>query len=102
MKSCYLMMVLAGVIFSSSGSAFAAEKSPQQEKMTLCNQHASSQNLKGDARKSFMRNCLRKDSKMSGMSPQQMKMKTCNTEAGNKNLSGDARKTFMSSCLRKA
>ncbi|MBZ6388105.1 MULTISPECIES: PsiF family protein [Pantoea] len=102
MKLHLAAVVMAGLLTSGFGAAHAAEKTAQQQKMTQCNQHASSQNLKGDARKSFMSECLKKESKMSGMSPQQMKMKSCNTEAGDKKLSGDARKTFMSSCLKKA
>ncbi|ORM67969.1 PsiF family protein [Pantoea rwandensis] len=100
MKSCLLAMMAAGLLLA--GSAGAAEKTAQQNKMTMCNQHASSQDLKGDARKTFMSDCLKKDSKMGSMTPQQMKMKTCNTEAGDKKLSGDARKTYMSSCLKKS
>ena len=100
MKIGLMAMVMAGLLVS--GMTHAAEKTPQQQKMAMCNQHASSQDLKGDARKSFMSDCLKKDSKMAGMSPQQMKMKTCNSEAGNKKLAGDARKTFMSQCLKKS
>lgn len=100
MKSSLLALLAASVLFA--GSASAAEKTAQQNKMTLCNQHAAAQSLSGDARKSFMRDCLKKDSKAGSMTPQQMRMKSCNTEAGSKNLSGDARKTFMSSCLRKS
>ncbi|SFN09061.1 psiF repeat-containing protein [Izhakiella capsodis] len=85
-----------------AGSAGAAEKSAQQKKMTQCNSMASTQSLKGDARKSFMSSCLKKDSNMAGMTPQQMKMKSCNNEAGQKALKGDARKSFMSSCLKKS
>ncbi|WP_017347942.1 PsiF family protein [Pantoea sp. A4] len=95
-----LVMALAGVCLSSG--AYAAEKTAQQEKMTMCNQNAKTQNLSGDARKSFMSNCLKKDSKMSGMTPQQMKMKTCNSDASTKGLKGDERKTFMSTCLKKS
>ncbi|BAN99039.1 psiF repeat-containing protein [Plautia stali symbiont] len=48
----------AGLLLA--GGAGAAEKTAQQEKMTLCNQHAGAQNLKGDARKTFMSSCLKK------------------------------------------
>ncbi|MEZ3499680.1 PsiF family protein [Pantoea sp. KPR_PJ] len=102
MKVCLTVAMVSAILVSSVGVAQAAEKTAQQQKMTQCNQHATSQNLKGDARKSFMSECLKKESKMSGMTPQQMKMKSCNTEAGDKKLSGDARKTFMSTCLKKA
>ena len=102
MKLPLTAVITAVLLVSGVSVTHAAEKTVQQQKMAQCNQHASSQNLKGDARKSFMSECLKKESKMSGMTPQQMKMKTCNTEAGDKQLSGDARKTFMSSCLKKA
>lgn len=94
-----LMLAVAGLL--TTGYAAAAEKTPQQQKMTQCNQQASGQGLKGDARKDFMSKCLRKENDMSGMTPQQMKMKTCNSQAGEKALKGDERKTFMSRCLKK-
>ncbi|MEG3110011.1 PsiF family protein [Pantoea sp. T14] len=100
MKGCLMAMVTAGLLMSAAASA--AEKTPQQEKMTMCNQHASSQDLKGDARKTFMSDCLKKESKLSSMTPQQMKMKSCNSDAGDKKLAGEARKTYMSQCLKKS
>ena len=102
MKLHLAVVAIAGFLVNSVSVAQAAEKTAQQQKMTQCNQHASTQNLKGDARKSFMSECLKKESNISGMTPQQVKMKSCNTAAGDKKLSGDARKTFMSSCLKKA
>ncbi|MBU5377144.1 PsiF family protein [Pantoea septica] len=102
MKLHLAAVITAGLLVSGVSLAQAAEKTAQQQKMTQCNQHASTQNLKGDARKSFMSECLKKESKLADMTPQQVKMKSCNSEAGAKKLSGDARKTFMSSCLKKA
>ncbi|KOC89529.1 PsiF family protein [Winslowiella iniecta] len=96
------VMMLTMACLMASGYVGAAEKTPQQQKMTLCNQHASSQALKGDARKSFMSECLSKDSKISGMTPQQIRMKSCNAQAGEKALKGDERKIFMSGCLKKS
>ena len=32
---------------------------PQQQRMTTCNQQATSQSLKGDARKTYMSDCLK-------------------------------------------
>ncbi len=58
MKSCLVAIMAAGLLLA--GGAGAAEKTAQQEKMTLCNQHAGAQNLKGDARKTFMSSCLKK------------------------------------------
>jgi len=97
-----LMLAAALLSLTAAGYASAAEKTAQQQKMTVCNQQAGDKSLKGDERKTFMSSCLKKDSKMDGMTPQQMKMKTCNAQAGDKMLKGDERKTFMSSCLKKS
>ncbi|CCG86353.1 PsiF family protein [Erwinia piriflorinigrans] len=97
-----LLMTAALLSMTVAGYAGAAEKTAQQQKMTVCNQQAAEKSLKGDDRKGFMSNCLKKDSKAGGMTPQQLKMKTCNSQAGEKMLKGDARKTFMSSCLKKS
>ena len=102
MKTVLIMVLLAGVM----GSAAAADKAmtPQQQRMTSCNQQATSQTLKGDARKTYMSNCLKNSQSApadKSLTPQQQKMKDCNAEAGKKTLSGDARKTFMSNCLKK-
>ncbi|MBT0728059.1 PsiF family protein [Rosenbergiella australiborealis] len=100
MKQMLVTLALATTLVA--GYASAAEKTPQQQKMTVCNQKASSQSLKGDNRKSFMSNCLKKDSKVGGLTAQQQKMKTCNATAKDKKLAGAERKSFMSSCLKKS
>lgn len=102
MKTVLIMVLLAGVM----ESAAAADKAmtPQQQRMTSCNQQATSQTLKGDARKTYMSNCLKNSQSApadKSLTPQQQKMKDCNAEAGKKTLSGDTRKTFMSNCLKK-
>lgn len=85
----------------SVSSAYAGA---QQEKMKACN--AEAKGKKGDERKAFMSECLKKDSKLppapeaDAKTPQQNKMKTCNQEAGEKQLKGDDRKKFMSTCLK--
>lgn len=95
--------VMVALICASSlmaSTAFAAEKTAQQQKMTVCNQQASSQSLKGDARKGFMSNCLKKSADNSGLTAQQQKMKSCNLQAKNKHMAGSERKAFMSQCLK--
>ena len=86
-------------------AAPAKTLTPQQQRMNDCNGKASTQALKGDARKTFMSSCLRgEDAKPAAAKPltaQQQKMKDCNAQAGAQSLSGEARKTFMSSCLKK-
>lgn len=79
----------------SLGAAHAAEgtaPSAQQSKMASCN--ADAKDMKGDARKAFMKTCL-----SNKPASQQSKMKTCNADA--KGMKGDERKAFMSSCLKK-
>ncbi|WP_435929241.1 PsiF family protein [Dryocola sp. BD613] len=102
MKIALIMVLLAGV----AGPATAADRAmtPQQQRMTSCNQQATSQTLKGDERKLYMSNCLKNSKSAPGeksLTPQQQKMKSCNARAGKQTLSGEARKTFMSNCLKK-
>jgi hypothetical protein len=90
-----LKHVLIAACFALPLTTAAQEKmTTQQSKMATCNKEAGAKDLKGDARKQFMSECLGAK-KMS----QQDKMKSCNKEAGDKKLAGDARKKFMSDCL---
>jgi hypothetical protein len=90
----------------SSGTAPAGSASTgnsQQDRMKACNAQATTQKLAGDARKSFMSDCLSgkpAPAAASTLTPQQQKMKDCNAQAGTQKLSGDARKAFMASCLK--
>ena len=93
MKLLQMPLLVLAVLFSAQGFAATA----QQEKMTSCNADASAKALKGDERKAFMSNCLKK----SVPATQQEKMKTCNADASTKALKGDERKAFMSDCLKK-
>ena len=93
MKMLQMPLLVLAVLFSAQGFAATA----QQEKMTSCNADASAKALKGDERKAFMSNCLKKDVPTA----QQEKMKTCNADASTKALKGDERKAFMSDCLKK-
>ncbi len=110
MRLPILLSLLATLCISGNVMAADAMKAPspaqaaQRQKMTDCNQQATTQSLKGDERKTFMSHCLKAETKSSdkAMTPQQNKMKTCNADAATKNLKGDARKTFMSTCLKKA
>lgn len=82
----------------------------QQEKMKACNADAAKQSLKGDARKSFMKECLSVSKGAAAepkkeLTPQQAKMKQCNADAAAKSLNanslkGEERKKFMSDCLK--
>ena len=76
----------------------SANAGPQQEKMKACNADAAKKELAGDARKTFMKDCLSTKND-SAMHSQQNKMKMCNADAGKKELKGDERKAFMKDCL---
>lgn len=95
------LIVAALALAFASPLAFAG---PQQEKMKECNATAKTQELKGDARKAFMKDCLSAKKPEEAASPkaaQQDKMKQCNKDAGDKALKGAERKKFMSECLKK-
>lgn len=84
------------IAMSVSAPVFAGA---QQEKMKSCNADAKQQALKGDARKAFMKECLKKDVPATAKASQQDKMKSCNADAKAKGLKGQERKDFMKSCL---
>jgi len=56
MKLVRVPLLLLGLLMCSQGFAATA----QQEKMTTCNADATAKALKGDERKAFMSNCLKK------------------------------------------
>jgi psiF repeat len=99
----FLSPVLAAVLLLSLAAAVQAQQptNSQQDRMKSCNSQASSSNLTGSARSTFMSNCLSGSSTSgSGSSTQQEKMKSCNSQATTQGLAGDARKSFLSSCLK--
>ncbi len=109
MRLTVILPLLATLCIGGSALAADTAKAPsaaqtaQRQKMTDCNQQATTQSLKGDQRKAFMSHCLKAETKPDQkMTEQQNKMKSCNADAGKKDLKGDARKTFMSTCLKKA
>ena len=81
MKITLLVTLLFGLVFLTTVGAAERTLTPQQQRMTSCNQQATAQALKGDARKTYMSDCL-KNSKSA--------------------LKGDGRNKFMSACLKKA
>jgi len=93
--------------FAATSMAHAKEEkaaTPQQERMRACNQEAGDKDLKGDARKKFMSDCLKGGAAgepAKDRTAQQQRMADCNKEAKEKALAGDDRKKFMSECLKK-
>lgn len=56
MKMLRVPLLLLGLLMASQGFAATA----QQEKMKTCNADATTKALKGDERKTFMSDCLKK------------------------------------------
>jgi ABC-type transporter MlaC component len=96
-----LLVLIAASLFAL-GLAPAAMAGAQQEKMKTCNADAKAKDLKGDERKTFMKECLsaKKVEEKSAKTAQQEKMKSCNADAKTKALKGAERKKFMSECLK--
>lgn len=60
MKITLLVTLLFGLVFLTTVGAAEKTLTPQQQRMTSCNQQATAQALKGDARNKFMSACLKK------------------------------------------
>lgn len=101
--------------------AFAQQT--QQDRMKTCNADAAKRELKGEERKTFMKDCLSAKKEGAGtgaagseaagkgaagdqaadkkeLTPQQARMKKCNADAAAGNFKGEERKKFMSGCLK--
>ncbi len=76
MKTTILVTLLSGLCLIASAHAEEKTLTPQQQRMTTCNQQATSQSLKGDARKTYMSDCLKNGTTKPGeksLTPQQQK-----------------------------
>lgn len=105
MKLTLVVTLLSTLFLVSTASAAEKTLTPQQQRMTSCNQQATAQALKGDARKTYMSDCLKNSASKPGeksLTPQQQKMRECNGLATQQSLKGDDRSKFMSACLKKA
>lgn len=104
MKITLLATLLLGMAFITTAGAEEKTLTPQQQRMTTCNQQATAKALKGDARKTYMSDCLKNSASKPGeksLTPQQQKMRECNAQATEQSLKGDDRSKFMSACLKK-
>jgi hypothetical protein len=105
MNSRLAVMALAIVLAAPLGNAAPASAqqtlTPQQQRMKDCNQTSAQQKLSGEARRTFMSQCLSGDAPSgAATTSQQQKMQSCNAQASKQQLKGDARQNFMSSCLK--
>jgi hypothetical protein len=101
MRTTIAVAIIAlATLITPAATAQTSSTNLQQERMKSCNTQAGTQKLTGDARKTFMSNCLSGKTTTASKNSQQEKMKTCNTQASSQKLTGDARKSFMSNCLK--
>ena len=101
MRTAIAVAIIAlATLITPAAIAQTSSANSQQERMKSCNTQAGAQKLTGDARKTFMSNCLSGKTTTASKNSQQEKMKTCNTQASSQKLTGDARKSFMSNCLK--
>lgn len=103
MKITLLPAALLGMTLACGVQAEEKQPTPQQQRMTSCNERASADALKGDERKAFMSDCLKNDrDKEKGLTPQQQKMRECSNQATQQSLKGQDRTKFMTGCLKKS
>ena len=105
MKITLLGSLLFGLVFLTTVGAAERPLSPQPQRMTSCNQQATAQALKGDARKTYMSHCLNKSKSAPGeysLPPQQQKMREFNNQGTQQSLKGEERTKCMRACLKKA
>ncbi|MBX3026167.1 phosphate starvation-inducible protein PsiF [bacterium] len=95
--------ILTGLTLALLLAGPALALTAQQEKMKTCNAEAAEKHLTGDARKSFMKDCLGAagGTQHAALTPQQQKMKDCNASATAQHLKGEPRKEFIAACLKK-
>ena len=90
------LAALASPVFAASHAAAApmADKKPtaQQSKMGTCNKDAGEKKLEGDARKTFMKECLSAKPAAAAASP------ACEKSAAEKKLAGAAKTSYLKKC----
>ena len=110
MKKIALTLIAATFALAAQSSFAASEaQKAQQEKMKGCNAEAKTKDLKGDARKDFMKGCLsgKADAAQpaAAAAPAAAPNAQCADKAVGKNgkpLAGAAKATFMKKCEAEA
>ena len=97
MKATFQLLAVSIALVSASAQAVEKERTPQQNKMAMCNKEATGKS--GGERKDFMKTCL-SAKKDNGDNQHQARLKVCSSEAATRK--GDERKAFMGECLKKS
>ena len=97
------LLSLAMSVGLHARAAVDNQGSSQQDQVKACNDMADNKALKGDDRKNFIQECLKKagNQQLNEMS-QKDKMNTCKNLADKKNLTGGDRRSFIKDCMNKA
>jgi len=105
-KTRTLCLTACAIVLSLSVAPLRAAEgeshtTPQREKFAACAHEA--QGLKGDERREFMSECLRKHpegAKQAVATESGGRLAPCNAEADRLKLHGDERRAFLGTCLR--
>lgn len=93
------LIVFACVTLFAVGAQAASEaQKAQQEKMKACNAEAKAKDMKGDARKAFMKDCLSAKSGAAKAAPAKAPNANCEGMAQQKKLAGAAKGAFLKKC----
>ncbi len=109
MKTKHLCLIACAAVASLCVMPLAAQEhanpSTQREKFAACAH--DSKGLKGDERREFMSDCLKKhpdgaaaSHDMLGDAAGQGRLAPCNAEADRRKLHGDERRGFLDACLK--
>jgi len=86
------------ILLACATVAFAAQATPQQDKMKACNADAKTKSLSGDARKAFMKECLSGGAADAAPAANA----ACEKSAADKKLHGAAAKAHIKKCTADA
>ncbi|QDX81924.1 hypothetical protein B9N43_12075 [Denitratisoma sp. DHT3] len=95
-----IVLACTALLCLSAQAASEAQKA-QQEKMKTCNAEAKTKALKGDARKSFMKDCLSSGGSASTKEEPKAANANCEKMAEEKKLAGAAKGSFIKKCGKK-
>jgi hypothetical protein len=96
MKKLISLLAL-GLTLALGSTASVHAATGQQNKMKTCNVDAKSKELKGDARKSFMKECL--STKSGDAKADSAASPVCEKSAADKKLHGAAKKAHVKKCM---
>lgn len=106
LTTAILLVVASSTLLSANPSAAQNKQgtsASQEDKVKACNDLADKRGLKGDDRKTFLKDCLNRTSNTQSLDDvtQRDKLNACNNLADRKNLKGQDRRSFLKDCMNK-